>query len=92
MRKVGLPIAKILGGQTLMQIAHDLNHPDIESLYAAIGDGHISAGSVVEKIEGAIATDEETEFANLDTPATLLAMRSAKRNVTGIIEIGRAHV
>ncbi len=88
MRKVGLPIAKILGGQTLMQIAHDLNHPDIESLYAAIGDGHISAGSVVEKIESAIATDEETEFANLDTPATLLAMRSAKRNVTGIIVEG----
>ena len=88
MRKVGLPIAKILGGQSLIQIAHDLNYPDIESLYAAIGDGHISPNSVVEKIESAITTDQESEFANLDTPATVLALRSAKRNVTGIIVEG----
>jgi GTP pyrophosphokinase len=88
MRKVGLPIAKILSGQTLIQIAHDLNYSDIESLYAAIGDGHVSSGSVIEKIESAITTDEENEFASLDTPATVLAMRSAKRNVTGIIVEG----
>jgi guanosine-3',5'-bis(diphosphate) 3'-pyrophosphohydrolase len=88
MRKVGLPIAKILGGQSLIQIAHDLNYPDIESLYAAIGDGHLSPNSVVEKIESAITTDQESEFANLDTPATVLALRSAKRNVTGIIVEG----
>ena len=88
MRKVGLPIAKILAGRTLMQIAHELNYADIESLYAAIGDGHVSPGSVVEKIESAIASDDENEFANLDTPATVLAMRSSKRNVTGIIVEG----
>ena len=88
MRKVGLPIAKILAGRTLIQIAHELNYADIESLYAAIGDGHVSTGSVVEKIESAIATDEESEFASLDTPATVLAMRSAKKNVTGIIVEG----
>ena len=67
---------------------HDLNYSDIESLYAAIGDGHVSSGSVIEKIESAITTDEENEFASLDTPATVLAMRSAKRNVTGIIVEG----
>ena len=92
MRKVGLPIAKILGGQILIQIAHELNFADIESLYAAIGDGHVSPGSVVEKIESAIAVNDDNEFANLDTPATVLAMRSAKRNTTGIIVEGTEDV
>ncbi|NDA41408.1 MAG: bifunctional (p)ppGpp synthetase/guanosine-3',5'-bis(diphosphate) 3'-pyrophosphohydrolase, partial [Actinobacteria bacterium] len=68
MRKTGLPIAKILAGQTLLQIAHEMNYPDIDSLYAAVGDGHVSSESVVEKVEHAIATDDATEFANLEIP------------------------
>ncbi|NDB49577.1 MAG: bifunctional (p)ppGpp synthetase/guanosine-3',5'-bis(diphosphate) 3'-pyrophosphohydrolase, partial [Actinobacteria bacterium] len=58
MRKAGLPIQKILAGQTLLQLAHDLNYPDIESLYAAVGDGHISSSSVVEKLIASIGTEE----------------------------------
>ncbi|NDA40620.1 MAG: bifunctional (p)ppGpp synthetase/guanosine-3',5'-bis(diphosphate) 3'-pyrophosphohydrolase, partial [Actinobacteria bacterium] len=61
MRKAGLPIQKILAGQTLLQLAHDLNYPDIESLYAAVGDGHISSSSVVEKLIASIGTEETHE-------------------------------
>jgi GTP diphosphokinase / guanosine-3',5'-bis(diphosphate) 3'-diphosphatase len=61
MRKAGLPIQKILAGQTLLQLAHDLNYPDIDALYAAVGDGHISAGHVIEKLESFMGLEETHE-------------------------------
>ena len=88
MRKTGLPIAKILAGQTLLQIAHEMNYPDIDSLYAAVGDGHVSSESVVEKVEHAIATDDATEFANLEIPTLTQVKKLEKRSVSGIIVEG----
>jgi len=88
MRKTGLPIAKILAGQTLLQIAHEMNYPDIDSLYAAVGDGHVSSESVVEKVEHAIATDDATEFANLEIPTLTQVKKVEKRSVSGIIVEG----
>ena len=88
MRKTGLPIAKILAGQSLLAIAHEMNYPDIDSLYAAVGDGHVSSESVTEKIENAIATDDATEFANLDVPTMTQVKKLEKRSVTGIVVEG----
>ena len=88
MRKTGLPIAKILAAQTLLQIAHEMNYPDIDSLYAAVGDGHVSSESVVEKVEHAIATDDATEFANLEIPTLTQVKKLEKRSVSGIIVEG----
>jgi GTP pyrophosphokinase len=84
MRKAGLPIQKILSGQTLLQLSHELNYPDIESLYAAVGDGHISSYSVVEKLISAVGTEETHE-----TPLTEMlnsgnAPRIARRSVSGV--------
>lgn len=84
MRKAGLPIQKILAGQTLLQIAHDLNYPDIESLYAAVGDGHISSGSVVEKLITSVGAEEthETPLNEILTSGNL--PRIARRSASGV--------
>lgn len=50
MRKAGLPLQKIFAGQSLLELAHDLSYPDIEGLYTAVGDGHVSAASVIDKL------------------------------------------
>ncbi|MEI8222586.1 MAG: bifunctional (p)ppGpp synthetase/guanosine-3',5'-bis(diphosphate) 3'-pyrophosphohydrolase [Actinomycetes bacterium] len=50
MRKAGLPLQKIFAGQAILELSHDLHYPDIESLYAAIGNGHVSAPSITEKL------------------------------------------
>jgi GTP pyrophosphokinase len=84
MRKAGLPIQKILAGQTLLQLAHDLNYPDIESLYAAVGDGHISSGSVVEKLIASVGAEEthETPLNEILTSGNL--PRIARRSASGV--------
>jgi GTP pyrophosphokinase len=50
MRKASLPIQRLLGGDQLLTLAHDMHYTDISALYAAIGENHVSAQSVVQKL------------------------------------------
>jgi GTP pyrophosphokinase len=84
LRKAGLPLQKILGGDSLLQLAHDLNYPDIEALYAAVGDGHISANHVIERLETTLGLEETHESPLLDGPITNGVIRNARRSASGI--------
>jgi GTP pyrophosphokinase len=88
MRKAGLPLQKILAGQTLLQIAHDLNYSDIESLYASVGDGHISSNSVIEKLAIALNSEEIHEVAKSDELLPGSFSKLSKRSTTGIVVEG----
>ncbi|HET6877623.1 MAG TPA: bifunctional (p)ppGpp synthetase/guanosine-3',5'-bis(diphosphate) 3'-pyrophosphohydrolase [Jatrophihabitans sp.] len=50
MRKASLPIQRLLGGDQLLTLAHDMHYSDVSALYAAIGENHVSAQSVVQKL------------------------------------------
>ena len=50
MRKQGLPLQRLATADALQAIALELRYPDLAGLYAAIGDGHVSAQSVVAKL------------------------------------------
>ncbi|HEV2635045.1 MAG TPA: bifunctional (p)ppGpp synthetase/guanosine-3',5'-bis(diphosphate) 3'-pyrophosphohydrolase [Actinocrinis sp.] len=50
MRKQGLPLQRLLSSEALSSIALDLHHADISALYAAIGENHVSAQSVVQRL------------------------------------------
>ncbi|MEV7286657.1 RelA/SpoT family protein [Streptomyces sp. NPDC093252] len=58
MRKQNLPIQRILTGDSLVTLAHEMRYPDISALYAAIGEGHISAQNVVQKLVQAFGGEE----------------------------------
>ena len=84
MRKAGLPIQKILGGQTILQLAHDLNYPDIDAMYAAVGDGHISANHVIERLESSLGLEETHDTPTLENLVTGISTRPARRSASGI--------
>jgi len=84
MRKAGLPIQKILGGQTILQLAHDLNYPDIDAMYAAVGDGHISANHVIERLESSLGLEETHDTPTLENLVTGVSTRPARRSASGI--------
>ena len=76
MRKQGLPLQRLLTTETLTTLAHELRYPDISALYAAIGEGHVSAQSVVGRLveslggeEGATEDLAEVDHARLAAPA-----------------------
>ena len=58
MRKAGLPLQKIFAGHSLLELAHDLRYPDIDALYSAVGDGHVSAASIIDKLVVALGGDD----------------------------------
>jgi GTP pyrophosphokinase len=50
MRKQGLPLQRLLSGEALVALAKDLRYPDIASLYAAVGENHVSAQTIVHRL------------------------------------------
>ena len=50
MRKQGLPLQRLAAADTLITLARDLRYPDVSGLYAAVGEGRVSAQSIVEKL------------------------------------------
>ncbi|MGH8302194.1 MAG: RelA/SpoT family protein [Steroidobacteraceae bacterium] len=54
MRKQGLPLQRLMSAETLKAIAADLRYPDLTGLYAAVGEGRISAQSVVSRLVRAV--------------------------------------
>ena len=50
MRKHGLPLQRLATGDALVAIATELHYPDLSALYAAVGEGHVSAQSVAAKL------------------------------------------
>jgi GTP diphosphokinase / guanosine-3',5'-bis(diphosphate) 3'-diphosphatase len=62
MRKQGLPLQRLATADALLAIARELRYPDLSGLYTAVGEGHVSAQSVVTKLvksAGGIAGAQE---------------------------------
>jgi guanosine-3',5'-bis(diphosphate) 3'-pyrophosphohydrolase len=72
MRKQNLPIQRLLTTETLATLAHELRYPDISALYAAIGDSHVSAQSVVSRLVESLGGEEgaSEDLAEVTTPGT----------------------
>jgi GTP pyrophosphokinase len=50
LRREGLPLQKLAANNSLEQLGTAMNYADLESLHAAIGDGHVSARSVAQRL------------------------------------------
>src|SRR3712207_4446884 len=57
-RKSGLPLQRLLGGEALPLLARDLRLTDVTALYVEIGEGRLSAQTVVQKIVAALGGAE----------------------------------
>jgi GTP pyrophosphokinase len=61
MRKQNLPLQKLMSQDSFAEVAHQLRYEGVEALYAAVGEGHVSTQSVLEKVVALVQTDEEAE-------------------------------
>ena len=50
MRKRGLPLQRLMTNQALASIAVDLNQADVTALYASVGEGRVSAETIVQRL------------------------------------------
>ena len=74
-RKQGLPLQRLAAADTLLTLARDLRYTDVSALYAAVGEGRVSAQSVVEKlvrsVGGLAGAQEDLAETTLPTKAPL---------------------
>src|SRR6476620_4387413 len=61
MRREALPVQKVFGSPTLKSVAEQLHYLDLEGLYVGIGEGHVSAKAVVQRIQRELRGGEAEE-------------------------------
>jgi guanosine-3',5'-bis(diphosphate) 3'-pyrophosphohydrolase len=82
MRKQGLPLQRLTSADTLRTIARDLHYTDLSGLYAAVGEGRISAQSVVAKLVRAVGGAGEQEDLAEATPIPAHTRTTRTRSAT----------
>jgi len=67
MRRQNLPLQRLMSQDSFAEVAQQLHYEDVSALYAAVGEGHVSTQSVLEKVT-AIVTANETATGPIDLP------------------------
>jgi GTP diphosphokinase / guanosine-3',5'-bis(diphosphate) 3'-diphosphatase len=94
MRKAGLPLQRLLGGEALSTLAKDLHFGDVTALYAAVGENHVSASSIVEKLMTALGGAEGAteDIAETAIPTKRSVVRRSASGDPGIVVHGMTDV
>ena len=61
MRKQNLPLQRMMSHDAVAEVAATLRYETVDALYAAVGEGHVSTQSVIEKILAAIHVEAESD-------------------------------
>lgn len=88
LRKQDLPLQKILTSHALLELAHEMKYLDIASLYAAVGDGHVSSASIVEKLVSSLSGDEHEHEDNGHNFLLETSRPTTNRRKAGVDVIG----
>lgn len=95
MRKQKLPLQKLLNSDAVQEVGLQLHYTDISALYAAVGEGHVSPQSVVDKIV-AIVHDQDPTGPGImpSVPDIVTQTQPAKRHTSnsGVIVKGTSDV
>jgi GTP pyrophosphokinase len=65
MRKQNLPLQKLMNQDSFAEVAALLRYEDVSALYAAVGEGHVSTQSVLEKVVASLQSIEEGDSTDL---------------------------
>nr|WP_202637861.1 bifunctional (p)ppGpp synthetase/guanosine-3',5'-bis(diphosphate) 3'-pyrophosphohydrolase [Bailinhaonella thermotolerans] len=88
MRKQNLPLQRLMSGESLIALARDLRYPDVSALYAAVGEGHVSAQTVVQKLVQSLGGVESAEEDIAETAVPTKMRRRSRPSNAGVIVAG----
>ncbi|RIK16891.1 MAG: GTP pyrophosphokinase [Acidobacteria bacterium] len=61
LRKQNAPLQRLMSQDTLAAVADDLNYKDLEGLFAAVGEGNVSAQHVVKQLVATLGGEDGAE-------------------------------
>ena len=91
MRKQNLPLQKLMTSEAINKLAGELRYQDVDSLYAAVGEGHVSAHSIIEKLSGVVAVEDDLDDGVFELPKFKSSSRQ-RSNDSGVLVKGDADV
>ena len=86
-RRGGLPLQRLVTAEAMTALAQELRYGDISALYTAVGEGHVSARHVVQRLLAQLggADGAEDELAERSTPTTMhVRQRSTEDSGVGV--------
>jgi GTP diphosphokinase / guanosine-3',5'-bis(diphosphate) 3'-diphosphatase len=92
MRKQNLPLQRMMSGEALLALAREQRFPDVSALYAAVGEGHLSAQTVVQKLVQALGGPESAEDDIAETAIPTRRRRARPAGDPGVVVEGDADV
>jgi GTP pyrophosphokinase len=91
MRKQNLPLQQLMSAESLTKLVADLRLSDVSSLFAAIGEGQISAQSIIEKLSQPTGIEEDHD-AEFELPPAPKSFRHIGGSDSGVLVKGDADV
>jgi GTP diphosphokinase / guanosine-3',5'-bis(diphosphate) 3'-diphosphatase len=88
MRKQNLPLQKLMNQNSFSEVAAQLRYDDVSALYAAVGEGHVSTQSVIEKIVGSLQTEAEAEDSELVFTPKSRSSKELRHSDSGVLVRG----
>ncbi|MBV0894949.1 bifunctional (p)ppGpp synthetase/guanosine-3',5'-bis(diphosphate) 3'-pyrophosphohydrolase [Microbacterium sp. NC79] len=86
MRRQNLPLQRLMNQDSFLEVALQMRYEDVSALYAAVGEGHISTQSVLEKV-AAIVNANDTATGPIEIP-TVGKSRAPRNGDSGILVRG----
>ncbi|MGB4134941.1 MAG: bifunctional (p)ppGpp synthetase/guanosine-3',5'-bis(diphosphate) 3'-pyrophosphohydrolase [Microbacterium sp.] len=90
MRKQNLPLQRLMNQESFAQVAQQLRYEDVAALYAAVGEGHVSTQSVLEKVT-ALVGPEDTSTGAIALPGHPPA-REPRAGDSGVLVRGASDI
>jgi len=90
MRKQNLPLQRLMNQDSLLAVAAQLRLDSVSALYAAVGEGHVSTQSVLEKVVA--ASQDVTDHEEPETVSAPSRPRPAATSTSGVLVRGDADV
>jgi GTP pyrophosphokinase len=91
MRKLGLPLQQLMSSDSLAKLVGDLGLQDVSALYAAIGEGQISAQSIIDRLTVSTGSDQEGD-AEFELPVATKSPRRVAEGDSGVLVKGDGDV
>jgi GTP diphosphokinase / guanosine-3',5'-bis(diphosphate) 3'-diphosphatase len=78
LRRAGLPVQKLANSPVIREVAESLSYHDLDALHAAIGESHVSARAIVQRLQRDLRGGEE------QVPVTARRPRRSHRPRPGV--------
>jgi GTP pyrophosphokinase len=88
LRREGLPVQKLTRSAALLGVAEAMHYTDLDALHAAIGEGHVSARAVAQRVQRELrGGEEQLPVTTQRPPTTARGRRAVGVHVEGLDDV-----